>query len=812
MSSQEKYICIHGHFYQPPRENPWLEEVELQESAYPEHDWNERITAQCYGPNSQSRILDADNKIIAIDNTYAKISFNFGPTLLCWMERHAQESYRNILIADKESQKRFSGHGSAIAQAYNHMIMPLANERDKKTQVYWGIKDFEYRFGRFPEGMWLPETAVDIPTLEALAERNIKFTILAPHQAKRIRKIGDKRWKDVSNGRIDPQRPYLCCLPSGKKITLFFYDGPIAHDVAFGDLLKNGENFANRLLGAYSKGKESRRLVHIATDGETYGHHHRYGDMALAYCLYHIEHHQLAQLTVYGEYLERFPPLEEVEIIENTSWSCIHGIERWRMDCGCHTGRGEGWHQKWRKPLRETMDWVRDSAAAVYETEMKKVCEMPWELRNRYIDVILDRSTENVERFFEENFSGRQFNTEEKIRILKLLELQRHAMLMFTSCGWFFDDISGIETTQILQYATRAIQLAKEVGGSDLEAGFEERLEKIPGNRPSLSNGRIIYEKIIKPSMIDLRRVGAHYAVSSLFQQYSQEAEIYSFSAKSEKYDLYESGRQKLVIGRAKIRSNITWEEETVCFSVLHLGDHNLTGGIQGPMEEAAFSKMEQEIKGAFKKNDIPRTIRLIEEYFKGGLYSLWHLFKDEQSRILYQILAVTLQDIELSLRQMKDQHYPIFQVVKQLRIPLPKILTNTVLVMLNKDILEALDENPINFEHLQQLVEEIKEWGLEIDRETLSFFVRKKINILMENLAKDPHNKETIRVAANLLQTLHPLSLPLDLWRAQNIYFFTGKAQYPLMKERAEKGDQTASQWIALFGQLGDLLNVKIQ
>ena len=341
-------ICIHGHFYQPPRENPWLEEVELQDSAYPYHDWNERITAECYAPNAASRILAPDKSITEIINNYSRISFNFGPTLMSWMARHAKEVHAAIVEADHESRKRFSGHGSAIAQVYNHMIMPLASVRDQRTQVIWGIADFVQRFGRRPEGMWLAETAVDTATLEALAEQEILFTILAPRQAGRIRKLGLKRWRDVSGGRIDPRMAYRCHLPSGRSINLFFYDGLIAPEIAFGGLLASGVEFANRLLGAFDDNRSDAQLVHVATDGETYGHHHRFGDMALAYCLHHIDANRLARLTVYGESLEQHPPTHEVEIIENTSWSCAHGIERWRSNCGCNMGRKD-WSQAWRR-------------------------------------------------------------------------------------------------------------------------------------------------------------------------------------------------------------------------------------------------------------------------------------------------------------------------------------------------------------------------------------------------------------------------------------------------------------------------------
>jgi alpha-amylase/alpha-mannosidase (GH57 family) len=334
----ERYVCIHGHFYQPPRENAWLETVELQDSAYPYHDWNQRVTAECYAPNAVARILDEQGQIVQLVNNYAKISFNFGPTLLQWLENNEPEVYESILSADRVSMQKFAGHGSAIAQPYNHVILPLASRRDRRTQILWGIGDFERRFKRRPEGIWLPETAVDLETLELLAEEEIRFTILAPHQASRMRRAGARLWQDVTGAKIDPTRPYSQQLASGKSIGLFFYDGPIARAVAFEGLLTRGDHFAERLIGAFSDQRSWPQLVHIATDGESYGHHHRFGDMALAYALNQIESKKLAQLTNNGEYLARHPPTQEVEIIEKSFWSCFHGIDRWRSNCGCNTG------------------------------------------------------------------------------------------------------------------------------------------------------------------------------------------------------------------------------------------------------------------------------------------------------------------------------------------------------------------------------------------------------------------------------------------------------------------------------------------
>ncbi len=481
----QRHLCIHGHFYQPPRENPWLEAVEVQESAFPYRDWNERITAECYAPNAASRILDGGHAERIVNN-YAWISFNFGPTLLAWLERQEPEVYRAILEADALSAERFSGHGSALAQAYHHLILPLANRRDKRTQIAWGLADFEHRFGRPAEGMWLPETAVDLETLDLLAEAGVRFTILEPRQARRVRPTGGE-WQEVGEGGLDPARPYAVALPSGRRLAVFFYDGAISRAVAFEGLLNNGEHLAARLLSSLPADSGRDGLIHIATDGETYGHHHRFGEMALSYALHHIESNNWAKLTNYGEYLETHPPQHEVEIAENTSWSCAHGVERWRSDCGCRTGGEPGWTQAWRAPLRQALDWLRDELAVLYERAAGEIFPDPWRARDAYIQVILNR--------------GRLPDGPGRVRALALLEMQRHAMLMYTSCGWFFNDLAGIETVQILCYAGRALQLAEEVFEVALEEGFLRRLEHARSNAPEAGSGRDLYERQVRAAM-----------------------------------------------------------------------------------------------------------------------------------------------------------------------------------------------------------------------------------------------------------------------------------------------------------------------
>ena len=483
-----KFLTVHGHFYQPPRENPWLGRVEAEDGAVPFHDWNERITAECYAPNSRN---------------LKRISFNFGPTLLSWLESQHPETYAKILEADRLSRAERGGHGNALAQAYNHLIMPLATRRDKVTQVRWGIEDFRHRFGREPEGMWLPETAADNETLDVLAESDLKFTILAPRQARRVRPAPNGQWKDVTGGQIDPSQAYHYTCGSGRSLALFFFDAPISRAIAFEGALAQGETLRARLVGGFSPDRTTPQLVHVATDGESYGHHHRFGHRALAAALEKIEREGNISLTNYGAFLAAHPPTHEVEIIERTSWSCAHGVERWRSDCGCRVGHPD-WHQRWRAPLRDTMDWLRDELDLFYEVRLGKLLKDPWAARDDYIHVILDRSKDSKAEFFH-GHQRSPLDSFHEAEALKLLELQCHRLLMFTSCGWFFDDISGLEAVQVLKYAARAMQLAGSLGFSGLEEEFIRRLAAAPSNVPEYGDGPQVYRRLVLPSKVDVQ-------------------------------------------------------------------------------------------------------------------------------------------------------------------------------------------------------------------------------------------------------------------------------------------------------------------
>ena len=805
----EKFICIHGHFYQPPRENPWLESVELQDSAAPYHDWNERITMECYAPNATARILEGNGSIAEITNNYSKISFNFGPTLLAWMKTRMPEIHEAIISADRLSRERYSGHGSALAQVYNHMILPLANDRDRSTQVLWGIRDFEHRFGRAPEGMWLSETAADTPTLESLASLGIKFTILSPFQANRTKEIGKRNSRDVNGGRIDPTRPYLARLPSGKTINLFFYDAPVSQAVAFEGLLTSGDRLANRLMSAFNERRQWDQLVHVATDGESYGHHHRHGEMALAYALRYIETNGLATLTNYGEYLEKHAPTREVQIHEKTAWSCVHGVARWMADCGCNSGGHPGWNQGWRAPLRQALDWLRDELAPLFETKAKEFLRDPWQARDGYISVILDRSGPSREKYFSEH-AARSLNEGEKIAVLKLMELQRHAMLMYTSCGWFFDEVSGIETVQVVQYAARALQLARELFGRDLEPAFLDHFQNAKSNIPENQDGRAIYSRFVQPAMIDWTKAAAHYAISSVFRQNGGHTSTFSFE--DEDRQLLSAGKTRLAIGRVRVISEITQESQVLTYAIMYLGEHNLTGGVRPFVAQEPYDKMKWEVVEVFERVDYPETIRVMDRHFGGTAYSLHSLFKDEQRRILSEILGSTREDLESRFRLIAERYAPLMKFLQAAGAPLPTGLDTVTDFVLHADIRREVEREPINFEALRSLILEAQKRGGRVFDPQLSFVIKNRMEQMIGNLVSDATNTESMQALAQLARMVVPLPLGLNLWKVQNTYWELSQKALPDFRERAATGSEPAREWTKQFLGLGETLGFEVK
>jgi alpha-amylase/alpha-mannosidase (GH57 family) len=859
----KRFVCIHGHFYQPPRENPWLETVEVQDSAAPYHDWNDRITAECYAPNGASRITDENNQIIRIMNNYARMSYNFGPTLLSWLNDNAPRTYRMVIDADRVSSERYDGHGSAMAQVYNHIIMPLANERDCLTQIRWGIADFESRFNRKPEGMWLSETAANRNVLDLLAREGIRFTVLAPHQCARVRTIpppapgaatetgtpsmarphpdlggetatlppvgeidhnaAAPAWNETLNASVDPRRAYLVQLDEGRSIVVFFYDGPISRAVAFEGVLDSGVNFANRLTSVFTEDGAAAQLSHIATDGESYGHHHKHGEMALSYAMHFLEDNHEARLINYAEFLQKFPPQWEAEVVEDTSWSCAHGIERWRSNCGCNSGR-PGWNQEWRTPLRNALDNLRDAVNPLSEKLATRFFKDLWAARDAYINVILDRATANVDKFFAAN-ATHTLSPEERVTALELMELQRHTQLMYTSCGWFFDDISGIETIQVIAYAGRVLQLAARLfgePGAELEHQFLGTLAEAKSNVAEMGDGAQVYNRFVTGMKIGLEQVGAHYAISSIFRPYPEDGEIFCFDVHRQSHQVLSSGRGRFALGRARIRSRITEEQESICFAVLHLGDQNLSAAVRryDPSSEeeiAAFNAFSADVAAAIRKANLPEIIRLIDRFFgprgdtqpgpQGATgYSLTSLFADEQHRIVQIILNRTIEETEDSLRKIYEDHASLLDFLTETGMAPPPALAVAANHALNASLRHAFEAEPFDSDLIENLVARAQHHQSELNAQPLGYIAGQRMKRAMIRLeaaaSGDSPVTEPLDEAVLIASTIRNLPFESNIWQAQNIW-------NDLLR-RSDAGYWT-EEWKEGFKKLGEAMNINV-
>lgn len=805
----QRYICVHGHFYQPPRENPWLEAVEVQDSAHPYHDWNELITAECYAPNGASRILDGEGRVLDIVSNYAKISFNFGPTVLSWMEHAFPEVYQSILDADRQSLEWRSGHGAALAQVYNHIIMPLANSRDKRTQIIWGIKDFESRFKRPPEAMWLAETAVDLETLELLAEQGMKFAILAPHQAGSCRKIGETEWLgNEGETAIDPTRPYLCNLASGRSITLFFYDGPISQSIAFENLLSSGEALSQRLLGGFSDERDGPQIMHIATDGETYGHHQKFGDMALAAAMNYIESNNLARFTNYGEYLEKHPPTFEAQIRERTSWSCSHGVERWASDCGCNSGGYLQWNQQWRAPLRASLDWLRDRLAALFTQKGKQYLKDPWQARDAYIQVILDRT--EVDAFLEQH-SKKGLSEAERIIVLKLLEMQRHTLLMYTSCGWFFDELSGVETVQVIHYAGRALQLAEGMVDKEVEKGFQERLQAAKCNFREFRDGAYIYEKFVLGTRVDLGNVGIHYAFSSLFEEYPDQTRIFCFQVEKEDYTKFTALEATMALGRIKVTSTLTGDTQGQCFCVLRVGNHDFKGSIATTDDPGIYAAMREGISPAFDRGIYTDIIELMDRHLGSHEHSLACLFTDEKRKILHQIVDQNLQEFGESYENLFEHNRPLMLYLQENGMPVPRSFLIVAQPALNALLIRALTQDEIDADAVRRVVEHMRNWKVGLDMPDTEFYLRYHAEARMRAFAANPADLALMSKMQKLMALFKEIPVEIIMWQIQNDYYKMAKGLYADYAAKASAGEEQAAAWVEGFKGLGELLHLNL-
>jgi alpha-amylase/alpha-mannosidase (GH57 family) len=765
----KKYLCIHGHFYQPPRENPWLDMIEVQDSATPYHDWNERINRECYAPNAVARILTPGGRIVNMTNNFERISFNIGPTLFSWLKKNDPATYGKIVDADKFSRWKRNGHGSAMAQAYNHMIMPLASDRDKVTQILWGIADFVSHFGRRPEGMWLPETAVDKYTLKILCDNGIKFTILAPRQAKTIRTKPGGEWHGLGNG-IDPTRAYHHPVDNTRSIAVFFYDGPISQAVAFEGILGDGARFLDRLKTGYSDTRPWNQLLHIATDGETYGHHHRFGEMALAFAMELAEKSGEIELTNYAEYLALYPPDVEADIHENSSWSCAHGVERWRSDCGCNIGGNPGWNQKWRTPLRHALDILKMELDDAFANEGGKLFADPWAVRDDYIEVILDRSKT-------EEFIARHQRTglsrEEKTRAVKLLEMQRNGMLMFTSCGWFFDDVSGIETQQVLKYAARAIQLCEETSSARPEKEFLSALTEAKSNAPHQGDAEKIYCRVAMPEKASLSRVMANHAMVSALDKNGGGGAIGSFSITERDRTNEEYGDNSLTLSRAEVISCVTMERMSFIVASLRLGGADVTCFVKQDGEELVFGRAMAELFTAWRTKPMTEVIRKLDDHFdRGETFMLRDLFMEQRRRTVGSLMAGHVRRFSDMYGQLFHENRRLLDYFIDANVPIPRELRLAAQYMLESEMNQAAEGiwESESLDRIGGLMLDMERWELDVDMKAArriaeTELARKLVQIIAtQSLADAP-------ALVRSLLGLSSAGFGMDLWILQNIF-----------------------------------------
>lgn len=778
-----RFLCIHGHFYQPSRENPWLDAVELQDSAAPYHDWNDRVTAECYARNAASRILDSDQRIARIVNNYAKISFNIGPTLLRWLDRHRRDVYLQILEADAQSRRAHYGHGNAMATIYNHLIMPLASQRDKLTQIRWGIRDFERRFRRRPEGMWLAELAVDLETLELLAAHHIGFTILAPHQAHRVRALPEGTWTDVTEATLDATVPYRCRLPSGRSIAIFFYDGPLSHAIAFEGLLNDGAGFSARLMARAAAGGPPRILL-AATDGESYGHHHRFGEMALSFALQQIAARSEVTLTNLGAYLAAHPPVHEVEIRERTSWSCAHGIERWRADCGDNTGKGQ--HQRWRAPLREGVGWLKDELDTVFEREGDTFFTDPWAARDEAVD-IADREAGAVDGFLGRHLIGEQ-SASRRTTALKLLEMQRQGMLMQSSDGWFFDDVSGLEAVQILAHAARAIELAAGFGAS-LEDEFIEFLRRAPGNLTQYPDGGVVYAGLVRPMIVSGARLVALHAIKSNSmlspptggERVAEGAgeEVYATRFRDQSRDMATVGPHTLVTGRVQVQSIITEEVQEAAYALLHFGGHEVHCAVRMGWSAREYEPVREDLHARFGREILSAIVRRIDDAFGAVYFTLQDLMLEDRRAVLSALTTQTLTQVEEAYRRLFVEHRPLMQYLRDAQAEIPAPMLVAAVFVLTRDLERELVTSPDKplSEAAFALVAELQAWGREVRAERFEPLMRRRLEAA---LTDGGTGRDRLHRALRVLDLADTAGCELNLWDAQNGFYQLVKSTPP--------------------------------
>ncbi len=826
-AKDRRILIIHGHFYQPPRENPWTEAIDRQPSAAPYHDWNARVNAECYRPNSASRILEPRGRIEKIVNNYRRISFNFGPTLVAWLAENDPEVLERIRRADVESLTNGQGHGNALAQAYNHMILPLANARDRRTQIRWGIADFEARFGRQPEAMWLPETAVNYEVLADLFEHGMRFVILSPYQAKAVRPLpGKGEWTDVSGGKVDTSRPYRCYLRKldgsrdpERYVSVFFYHGELSRRVSFDNLLTNASTFADAIESAFGSSAGRPRLVSIATDGETYGHHKPFGDMALAYLLEVETPKRAFEVMSFARFLDEFPAQWEAEIDEGpdgrgSSWSCAHGVGRWFRDCGCSTGGQPGWNQKWRTPLRRGLDAIRDRMAELYEAQAGQLFVDPWAARDAYIQVILDRSPESLDRFFSETASH-ALTADEMVRALKLLEMQRHAMLMYTSCGWFFADISGIETQQILAYAARALELAEELGGRGIEAELLAELEKAKSNLKEFGDGKRIYEEHVKPKAVGFAEIVHDAAVRALAENGKAPTKIFHFTVDHTATKRKHVGDEEFLYGDAAVQSGVTRERRAFHFAALHHGGIDFRTYVHPAWPAEAWAEKAAVLDGVTEDERDP--LALLHDLFETRSLRLRDLPYDERRAVADRVVGEKRREMARVLEKIFDESRELLFDLAECRGELPEEMAVVARVALSerlkRELGKAIEHSELHYyEPVLDVAYQAEKLGVALRLDAVSRQVGAKLADLMRSIATRPRSTTCLH-AIRLLDVSRRLGLSVGENFLQDRYWELLQDTIPKLVREVVQSRRPDARYVLVASllQLGYQLNFNV-
>lgn len=774
----ENLFIFHGHFYQPPRENPWTGLVSREQSAAPSHDWNQRIDQECYRPNAYGRILDEAQFVAEIVNNYEFISFNLGPTLAYWLEQHDPLTLARMVAADQKSALANGGHGNALAQAYNHMILPLADKQDRRTQIHWGLAAFQAQFQREAEAMWLPETAANHEVLDELIEQGMRFVILAPQQAARIRGPKQEKWQDVSGGKIDGSRPYFYRHRdgSGRRLAVFFYDGELAHEVAFEDALNESERLVQQVLAA-QKRANAGPLVHLATDGETAGHHHAWGDRVLSHALTRALPEKGLKVSNYGHALDLYPPSWEVELDlgpkgEGSSWSCAHGVGRWIRDCGCKVSPKEGWKQSWRTGLRRAMDMLRDASRPYFEEEAGKLLHDPWSARDDYIRVLLNPGYESCHAFLREHGRG-DLPKEKRVRALSLLEMQHQLMLQYTSCGWFFDDISGIESRQVLRYAARAIDLWTEMGGAPPAAAFLDHLTRAKSNVEGVGNGTDLFREIVTSDTVDPRQILVHALLRS------KEADDANGGAGEWKWRVRSRERQEkdgctLHTGRVSVRLRQTQRSFHGAIAVLERGDLDLRAHVCLDMSEEDFNAAGRRLGSAFNDGI---EIDVLDEEFNDLKYDSESLLSSGGRELLAPLITRSYESFQSSLSRLHHDHQHLLAGVERLGLDEPKLLGGLARIALEAALNEALlralaDQNGEALKELKKSAELARGCGMEIDWSVSRAKVESTVVTLLA--------ESELPKIEKILAWAEELGIPLHLYRAQEQFFEAGSTLAP--------------------------------